>query len=75
MEQVISRLTNRIVIGQYIAIIVLVIAVAGIRVEEITTWGMLGTTIIEILSNPFIFFSILYNIFAGMNNPTSKKHF
>lgn len=75
MKELLKRLTNRVVIGQYIAIIILVVSVAEIKLEEITTWKALLDIIINVLSNPFIVFSVLYNIFAGTNNPTNKKHF
>ena len=73
MKEILKRLKNKVVIGQYISIIILIIGVLGIEINTITSWKILFDLILTILSNPFILFSILYNIFSGINNPTNKK--
>lgn len=73
MKEFFKRLTNRVVIGQIFSMIFLIITIAGIKVEEIDTWVTLWNVILQIISNPFVIGNIIYQIWAGTNNPTNKN--
>jgi hypothetical protein len=70
-----TRLKSPVVIGQIVAIIALVLLVANIDPQTVTSWPILWGHVLRILSNPLIVFTLLYNIFAGLNNPTDKTSF
>jgi len=56
------------------SIIVLIFSTAGVDINTITSWSLLGKTILDIISNPATIFAIVGAIFAFLNNPTDKEN-
>jgi len=61
--------------GVLIGMLGIIIAVSGVTPENITSWPSLWDSFINIISNPFIIFSIALQIYAFLNNPTDKEKF
>ena len=72
MKNFIERFKSPVVIGGLISI---VITISGINPNNMTSWEILFENLIGILQNPFILISIIYQIFAFLNNPTDRENF
>ena len=72
MKNILTRFKSKVVLGGLFAII---ITVSGINPENMTSWDVLFNNIVSIFANPFILISIIYQIFAFLNNPTDKEAF
>jgi len=57
------------------SIIVLIASTAGVDINTITSWSLLGKTILDIISNPATVFAVIGAVFAFLNNPTDKTKY
>lgn len=66
------RFKNPVFIAQLIlAIIMPIVAYAGITAADITTWATLGNLILMALSNPFVLFTVAVSVWNCINDPTT----
>ncbi len=54
-----------------LAIITPIMAYAGITSAEITSWPILGQTLLSAVSNPHIVAMVLVSVFNAVNDPTT----
>jgi len=69
------RSLSPVFIASMFAVVAIIVNAAGIKFEEITSWGILLEDILMILKNPFLIGSIIVAVFGFLNNPTDKKKF
>lgn len=66
------RIKNPIFLIQMIlAVLTPVLAYAGLRAEDITTWGTLIKLLIAALKNPYVISLVFVSVFNAINDPTT----
>lgn len=55
-----------------LAIVTPVATYFGITAQDLTTWAMVGDIIVKAVSNPFVVVSVIINIVAVLNDPTTS---
>ena len=63
------RLKDPLFILQMVGLVIGVITQAiAVNVNEITTWGKLGEVLLNILSNPYVLGTVIFNLVVGFVN-------
>lgn len=57
------------------SLITLIFTTAGVKLSQLTSWSIVGETLLNIIKNPFTLGSVAVAIFVFLNNPTNKKGF
>lgn len=52
------------------AIVVPVLAYAGLNYEDLTSWGVLGDLVLQAISNPYVLGMIAVSVYNAVNDPT-----
>ncbi|GFI40131.1 hypothetical protein IMSAGC017_00162 [Thomasclavelia cocleata] len=66
------RLKNPVFLIQIIlAVLTPVLAYAGLRAEDITTWGTLMKLLIDAFKNPYVLSLVFISVFNAINDPTT----
>ena len=66
------RFKNPIFIVQLIlAILTPLLAYAGLTIQDITSWAMLGKILLEAIGNPYVLSLILISVWNALNDPTT----
>lgn len=66
------RLKNPIFVVQMIlAVLTPILAYAGLRTEDITTWSTLIKLLIDALKNPYVLSLVCVSVFNAINDPTT----
>lgn len=55
-----------------LAILMPILAYMGITVEDITTWAILGTTLLEAVKNPYVLGLVVVSVWNAINDPTTE---
>ncbi|MFQ8704841.1 MAG: phage holin [Thomasclavelia sp.] len=66
------RLKNPVFLVQMIlAVLTPILAYAGLRAEDITTWGTLINLLIDAFKNPYVLSLVFVSVFNAINDPTT----
>ena len=66
------RLKNPIFVFQLVlAIITPILAYFGLAWDEMTTWGAIGSLLLDAIKNPVVVVSVLVSIWNAVNDPTT----
>lgn len=55
-----------------LAILMPILAYLGITVEDLTTWAILGATLLEAIKNPYVLGLVIVSVWNAINDPTTK---
>ncbi len=55
-----------------LAIVAPVMAYLGITAEELTSWSIVGTVLLEAISNPYVLGLVLVSVWNAINDPTTE---
>jgi phi LC3 family holin len=55
-----------------LSILVPVMAYMGITAEDLTSWSILGATLLEAVSNPYVLGLVLVSVWNAINDPTTS---
>ena len=66
------RFKNPIFIAQLIlSVLTPILAYAGLTLQDLTSWQMLGNTLLNAINNPYVFGLIIVSIWNALNDPTT----
>lgn len=66
------RFKNPIFIIQLIlAVLTPILAYAGLKAEDLTTWGTLWKVLIDALGNPYVLSLVFVSVWNAINDPTT----
>ena len=66
------RFKNPVFIVQLIlAILTPLLAYAGLTVQDLTSWAILGNILLEAIKNPYILGLIVISVWNALNDPTT----
>lgn len=54
-----------------LAILMPILAYMGLTVEDITTWAILGDTLLEAVKNPYVLGMVAISVWNAINDPTT----
>lgn len=54
-----------------LAILMPVLAYMGLTVEDMTTWAVLGETLLEAVKNPYVLGLVVVSVWNAINDPTT----
>ena len=67
------RLKNPVFIAQLIlSLLTPILTYAGLTVQDITTWGALGSLLLDAVRNPYVLALAAVSIWNALNDPTTK---
>lgn len=67
------RFKNPVFIVQIIlAILTPILAYAGLTLQDLTSWEMLGSVLIAAVKNPYVLGLIAVSVWNALNDPTTK---
>lgn len=67
------RFKNPIFVAQVVlAIILPILAYAGLTVQDLTSWGALGELLVEAISNPYVLGLVIVSVWNAVNDPTTS---
>lgn len=55
-----------------LAILMPILAYLGIAVEDLTSWSILGATLLEAVKNPYVLGLVVVSVWNAINDPTTK---
>lgn len=66
------RFRNPVFIAQLIlAILTPIVGYMGITMEDLTTWGKLGSVLVEAIMNPYVLALVAVSVWNAVNDPTT----
>ena len=54
------------------AVLMPILAYMGITVEDLTSWSILGATLLEAVKNPYVLGLVLVSVWNAINDPTTS---
>lgn len=67
------RFKNPVFIAQLVMSILLpILTYMGLTVEDLTSWQLLGKTLIEAIRNPYVLGLVVVSVWNAVNDPTTK---
>lgn len=55
-----------------LAVLMPILAYMGIAVENLTSWSILGATLLEAVKNPYVLGLVLVSVWNAINDPTTS---
>lgn len=55
-----------------LAVLMPILAYMGLTVEDITTWAILGATLLEAVKNPYVLGLVVVSVWNAINDPTTE---
>lgn len=55
-----------------LAIFTPILAYMGIAVEDLTSWSIVGSTLLEAVKNPYVLGLVLISVWNAVNDPTTS---
>ena len=55
-----------------LAVLMPVLAYMGLTVEDMTSWSILGATLIEAVKNPYVLSLVIVSVWNAVNDPTTS---
>lgn len=66
------RFKNPVFIAQLIlAILMPILAYAGLKVQDMTTWQAVGDLLLGAISNPYVIGLVIVSVWNALNDPTT----
>lgn len=66
------RFKNPVFIAQFIlAILTPLLAYFGMNLSDLTSWALLGKTLLDAVSNPYVLGLIVISVWNAINDPTT----
>lgn len=66
------RLHNPVFIAQFIlAILTPILAYAGLTMQDLTSWGALGSILLGAIKNPYVLGLVVVSLWNCLNDPTT----
>lgn len=56
----------------FLAILMPILAYMGLAVEDLTSWAILGTTLLEAVKNPYVLGLVVVSVWNAVNDPTTE---
>lgn len=67
------RFKNPVFIGQLVmAIILPILTYFGLTVQDLNSWSVLGKTLLEAISNPYVVATVIVSVWNAVNDPTTS---
>ena len=67
------RYKNPVFIAQLIMSVLLpILTYMGLTVEDLTTWQVLGETLLQAITNPYVLGLVIVSVWNALNDPTTK---
>ena len=67
------RVTNPLFWVQVLlAVLMPVLAYMGLTVEDMTSWAILGVTLLEAVKNPYVLGLVVVSVWNAINDPTTE---
>lgn len=67
------RMKNPVFIAQLaMSVILPILTYMGLTVQDLTSWAMLGKTLLEAVSNPYVLGLVVVSVWNALNDPTTK---
>lgn len=67
------RFKNPVFIAQLVMSVLLpILTYMGLTVEDLTTWQVLGETLLQALTNPYVLGLVIVSVWNALNDPTTK---
>ena len=67
------RFKNPVFIAQLIMSVLLpILTYMGLTVEDLTTWQVLGETLLQAITNPYVLGLVIVSVWNALNDPTTK---
>lgn len=54
-----------------LAVLMPILAYMGLTVEDLTSWAILGTTLVEAVKNPYVLGLVVVSVWNAINDPTT----
>lgn len=55
-----------------LAVLMPILAYMGLTVEDLTSWAILGTTLLEAVKNPYVLGLVVVSVWNAINDPTTE---
>lgn len=55
-----------------LAVLMPILAYMGLTVEDLTSWAILGTTLLEAVKNPYVLGLVVVSVWNAVNDPTTE---
>ena len=55
-----------------LAVLMPILAYMGLTVEDLTSWAILGATLLEAVKNPYVLGLVVVSVWNAINDPTTK---
>lgn len=56
-----------------LAVFVPILAYMGLTAQDLTTWPILGSLLLEAISNPYVLILVVVSVYNSVTDPTTKK--
>lgn len=67
------RFKNPVFLAQLVmAILLPILTYFGLTVEDINSWSVLGKTLLDAISNPYVIGTVIVSVWNAINDPTTK---
>lgn len=67
------RFKNPVFIAQIaMSVLLPILTYMGLTVQDMTTWGMLGETLLKAVSNPYVIGLVIVSVWNALNDPTTS---
>lgn len=67
------RFKNPLFIAQLVmSVLVPIVGYAGITLADLTSWGALGTLLLNAISNPYVIGLVIISVYNAIIDPTTK---
>lgn len=67
------RFKNPVFLAQLVmAIILPILTYFGLTVQDLNSWSVLGKTLLEAISNPYVVATVIVSVWNAVNDPTTS---
>lgn len=67
------RFKNPVFIAQLVmAVLLPILTYFGLTVQDLNSWSVLGKTLLEAVSNPYVIVTVIVSVWNAVNDPTTK---
>ena len=67
------RFKNPVFIGQLaMSVLLPILTYTGLTVQDMTTWAMLGKTLLQAVTNPYVLGLVMVSVWNALIDPTTK---
>lgn len=67
------RFKNPVFIAQLVmAIILPILTYFGLTVQDLNSWSVLGKTLLDAVSNPYVIATVIVSVWNAVNDPTTS---